>query len=626
MSNSIKSFAPGQRPVRTDHSSVMWVGVVVIIIAVAFGAGWALSKFGISVGQPEPVVEQPTDDVVVEEETPTPTVVDVPGALTVEWVEVGGQKSRSTNYEWNATVFGDNQLMPEDGIGPKAFSLGTIKGGQYDGYELQSYIAGLTGMGIDYANFYLLVPPAKDVVSPLVVLDSYAFFTYQTFTAPVAQTTASAVLGAEGLTRLASYGQNVEDPNAHGIILDTGSKIAELEQINTVKDIEGRTYNLLGVWQRMDYPDEISLTEPTTKVTLENGQALNLYNGSDPNISFANNIFYYIRQDGRTVWFDLDLGFSMTNGEDTGIQGNLRDYSIGVPQLTWSDGTKNTASYLKGIQGGCGQIAGLHVVDISEVGELKDGGTLAAGKIYVPVSFDTEYFKQAFESWKAMTPEGETRTTIEQFAASHPFFYFQDSFGRWIEFMNTGILPMAECGKPVIYLYPEKTTDLDVQLYPQGGFTYTEPVYNNGWRVTASPDGTLVNRDDGQVYPYLFWEGRGGMYVSPNRYWVVKQSGVHDFLVSTLAKLGLNTKETADFIEFWEPRMQDSAYYKIGFYGTSVMNQLAPLSISEMPDTLIRILMDYQPLDAPIKANPPALLFTPERTGFTVVEWGGVLR
>jgi hypothetical protein len=50
------------------------------------------------------------------------------------------------------------------------------------------------------------------------------------------------------------------------------------------------------------------------------------------------------------------------------------------------------------------------------------------------------------------------------------------------------------------------------------------------------------------------------------------------------------------------------------------------LSLSETPDTLIRILMDYQPLEAPIKANPPILPKTPIREGFTVVEWGGVLR
>jgi len=626
MTKTIKTNFVPDRSGQTKQSPLLLTVAAIAVVAIAFGAGWAWSKFTSPLTPPQKggeMTEQPTNGVVTDEPTLEPTIVDDQNTLTIDWVKVDEQKARSTDYNWNLVVFGDQQLTPEDGIGPKAFGLGTVKGGIYDGYELQMYIAGVPSMGVEYQNFYLLVSPN---LSEIIILDNYADRVYSAFTAPVGQLTASEVLGEEGLVRLAANENNQGSIDYRKLILDSGSKITELEQVDLVKDTDGRIYNLIGVWQRTDYPNEASFSEPTTKITLENGQVLNLYNSSDPKIDFANNLFYYIRPDGRTVWYDLELGLGMVNDEASGPQVDLRSLTIGVPQLTWSDGTKNVISYSKGVQGGCGTIAGLNVVDIKTVGELKEGGASAADKIYVPVSFDTEYFQQYFQGWKNTAPEGEVRETLEQFAVAHPFFYFQDSFDRWIQFMNTEILPMGECGKPVIYLYPEKTTDLDVQLYPQGGFTYTEPVYNNGWRVTASPDGTLVNRDDGQIYPYLFWEGRGGMYVSPNRYWVLKQSGVHDFLVSTLAKLGLNTKETADFIEFWEPRMQDASYYKIGFYGTSVMNQLAPLSISETPDTLIRILMDYQSLDAPIKANPPALLSTPERTGFTVVEWGGVLR
>lgn len=614
MSNSIKSFTPG-RPVRTDHSSVLWVGAVVIIIGVAFAAGWAWSKFGASIS--ESVIEQPADQVVTEVETPMPTVVDDPNVLSIEWVDVGGQKARGTDYGWNNIVFGGRELLPEDGVGPKAFALGTVKGGVYDGYELQSYIAGISGMGVSYRNFYLLVAPTGEIV----VSDKYASEVSGLFTVPVKQTTASSFLGEEGLTALGLNNQDAPSPGAQVIILDTGSKITELEQADTVKDTDGRTYDFVGVWQRVDYPSDFSPPETTTTVTLENGIVLNLYESSQ--VTFAKDLFYYVRQDGRTVWYALDLNLGMTvTGNDS-----FSSLNTGTPQITWNDGTVNKSSYFGGVQGGCGMTSAVNVVDIAAIGETKEAGLTAGGqKVYEPISYAGEYYASSFEGWKAWPQDAENQETIEQFAAWHPFFYIQDSLGRWIEFMNTEILPMGECGKPVIYLYPEKTTDLDVQLYPQGGFTYTEPVYNNGWRVTASPDGILVNRDDGQIYPYLFWEGRGNMYVSPNRYWVVKQSGVHSFLVSTLARLGLNEKETADFLEFWEPRMQGAAYYKIGFYGTNVMNLLAPLSVSEKPDTLIRILMDYEPLDAPVKANPPALPATPERDGFTVVEWGGVLR
>jgi hypothetical protein len=55
------------------------------------------------------------------------------------------------------------------------------------------------------------------------------------------------------------------------------------------------------------------------------------------------------------------------------------------------------------------------------------------------------------------------------------------------------------------------------------------------------------------------------------------------------------------------------------------MNQLAPLTVTPKPDTIIRILMDFKALEKP----EPAVGYpirTPERKGFTVVEWGGVLR
>ena len=106
---------------------------------------------------------------------------------------------------------------------------------------------------------------------------------------------------------------------------------------------------------------------------------------------------------------------------------------------------------------------------------------------------------------------------------------------------------------------------------------------------------------------------------------MVAQSDVHSFLLSSLAKLGLNQKETADFIEFWEPRMQGKPYYAVSFYGTHVMNQLAPLTVTPKPDTIIRILMDFTPLDHPVAVTPYSLTSIP-RTGFTVIEWGGVIR
>jgi hypothetical protein len=55
------------------------------------------------------------------------------------------------------------------------------------------------------------------------------------------------------------------------------------------------------------------------------------------------------------------------------------------------------------------------------------------------------------------------------------------------------------------------------------------------------------------------------------------------------------------------------------------MDRVAPLTVVPTPDTVIRVLMDYTPLAAPISVAPLKIT-TPIRNGFTVVEWGGIVR
>lgn len=72
--------------------------------------------------------------------------------------------------------------------------------------------------------------------------------------------------------------------------------------------------------------------------------------------------------------------------------------------------------------------------------------------------------------------------------------------------------------------------------------------------------------------------------------------------------------------------MQDSPWYFVTFYGNEQMDAVAPLTISPKPDTVIRVLMEYRPLEEPIPVKSYDLGNTPERNGFTVIEWGGVIR
>lgn len=175
-------------------------------------------------------------------------------------------------------------------------------------------------------------------------------------------------------------------------------------------------------------------------------------------------------------------------------------------------------------------------------------------------------------------------------------------------------------GKPVIYLYPEEVTDCTVTV-DYSPFTYTYPTYNDGWEVTAYPDGRLINKADGTEHYYLFWEGGARPIWEFESGFVVKGSDTESFLREKLAYLGLTPREYNDFITYWVPKMQNSPYNLITF-AEEQYEELAPLTVTPKPDSVVRVHMVYLPLEQPIEI-PEQELTPMERTGFTVVEWGG---
>ncbi len=174
--------------------------------------------------------------------------------------------------------------------------------------------------------------------------------------------------------------------------------------------------------------------------------------------------------------------------------------------------------------------------------------------------------------------------------------------------------------KPVIYLYPESTTDVAVKLDYAGELTCTYPEYKDGWKVTASPDGTLKDAN-GQTYNYLYWEGQNHVEYDFSEGFCVAGSDTAAFLENALSQLGLTRQEANEFMVYWLPQMQENPYNLIAFQ-SDVYTQAAQLSITPEPDTLLRVFMAWKPLKKAVEL-PAQDLTAPERTGFTVVEWGG---
>lgn len=177
--------------------------------------------------------------------------------------------------------------------------------------------------------------------------------------------------------------------------------------------------------------------------------------------------------------------------------------------------------------------------------------------------------------------------------------------------------------KPVIYLYPEDTMDVNVTLDLDGKLTYTCPLYEDGWKITAAPDGTLTD-ETGTKYPYLFWEGEVTIQADLSKGFCIKGTNTSEFLNEALLTLGLNEQECADFLEFWLPFMEKNPYNLITFQ-TDTYTDAAKLNISPAPDSVLRVYMVFMPLQEEMEVEAPVLKGF-DRTGFSVVEWGGSVR
>ena len=181
----------------------------------------------------------------------------------------------------------------------------------------------------------------------------------------------------------------------------------------------------------------------------------------------------------------------------------------------------------------------------------------------------------------------------------------------------------AVAAKPVIYLYPEKETDVHVELeLTESELSTTYPKYNNGWDVVASPDGSLLNKADGTHHRYLFWDSTNcRTRFDFSKGFCVAGGDTETFLREKLTYMGLTEEEMNEFIVYWLPIMEHNAYNLIAFQSEAYTDS-AKLTITPAPDSECRIFMAFVPLEEAVDIEPQQLS-TFERKGFAVVEWGG---
>lgn len=485
------------------------------------------------------------------------------------------------------------------------WEAGTVRDGEWKDAEV--YVLRLTeeGMGIYYRHFHIIKPKGSNTlyavtdVIPMSVFENKDELRYWLENMPI-------IKYLHYLPNVSLTGADM--PNT--ITLQDGSNIVKT------------TPHLGGGWG--DQYVNIDVSQPYSPLTYS----------KDRFPIYPYQFDLGTSEDGKPI----DAGCLMLFGAD----GKVHVYKTSIEgAIRWKPGFENTDGYLDSHYGGCGAAGCLDIISETTMragGELVAVGTTSDGKeIFAPKN-PTSYplVKAAYDTWYDQTwgeytwDENGIRSVkkppIEEFLKKYPvpIYFWQDGLGRWITHTSTITLPPAECGKPVIYLYPEKTTNVSVRLPSFINVTVSDPAYPaGGWHVTAQPDGTLTDSRDGRTYGSLYWEGTGVGYGTPEDGWVVKDGEVSSFLASTLPRYGLNEQETKDFMEFWVSEMVGAPYYRVSFL-TTEWSKAAPLGVTPRPTTAIRIFMDWKPLAAPITIAAPTIT-APAREGFTLVEWGGTL-
>ncbi|MCI0474059.1 MAG: hypothetical protein L0Y76_10805 [Ignavibacteria bacterium] len=172
--------------------------------------------------------------------------------------------------------------------------------------------------------------------------------------------------------------------------------------------------------------------------------------------------------------------------------------------------------------------------------------------------------------------------------------------------------------KPAVYLYPVTPMNVSVNVEVNGKLTYTDPDYGSGWNVRAEPGGLINSK-----YDYLFYEADLKKIELPDVGWVVEYDYLEKWFDEYLPALGLNEKETGQFKEYWLGKLRKADYYEIRILDDTFLAENMRLIINPEPETVLRLNFYFTPLSEKREIKPPLIKKT-ERTGFTVIEWGGI--
>jgi hypothetical protein len=180
------------------------------------------------------------------------------------------------------------------------------------------------------------------------------------------------------------------------------------------------------------------------------------------------------------------------------------------------------------------------------------------------------------------------------------------------------------CGgvaKPILYLYPEKKTNVTISFEHPELLETTYPKFTGKWEVTAYKNGDLYDKN-GNYYYALYWDEVKVHSVDFSTGFYVEADEAIDFLEEKLTYIGLNAKERNEFIMYWLPKLEKNGKSLVYFELTEERESYNKINISPKPDSLLRVVIHVKKVDKKVDIKKESLTKF-KRSGFTAVEWGG---
>ena len=189
---------------------------------------------------------------------------------------------------------------------------------------------------------------------------------------------------------------------------------------------------------------------------------------------------------------------------------------------------------------------------------------------------------------------------------------------------NGGSIKELSCGglaKPILYLYPKKTTKVTVNFEHPEYLKTTYPKFENQWTVKAKSNGDLYDKN-GRYYYGLYWDENRIHTVDFSEGFYVEDKDAINFLEKKLDYISLSEREANEFITYWLPILENNKKNLVYFELTDERESYNKININPKPDSLLRIVIHIKKVDKKTNIKEEKLTQF-KRNGFTAVEWGG---